>query len=86
MTIILTLLAAHRSELMSYVREYSDVWNSLCDAVKVTSKYLPLEEIVYAVTCDKSGAEVLLFTAMKHCPDAVDAIKAAIMAAQALLH
>ena len=86
MKIIVTLLSSHRSELMSSVREYSEVWNSLRDAVRITSKSLPMEEFAYVVTCDRPGAGALLFTAMKHCPEAVDAIKSAIIAPQALLH
>jgi hypothetical protein len=86
MKIIVTLLSSQRSELMAYVREHSEIWHSLRDGTRITSKYLPLEENGYAIVCDAPEAETLLFTAMRHCPKAVDAIKAAIIAARALLH
>jgi hypothetical protein len=85
MKVVITLFSSQRSELMTYVRESSEMWDSLRNAVRITSRYLPLEETGYAIFCDFLQAQALLLTAMRHCPDAVDAIKSAIIAAQALL-
>jgi hypothetical protein len=63
---------------MASVRKSSEIWNALYNGTRVFSTYVPLEEVIYAVLCDPAGARLLLYAAMKNCPNAVEVIKHAI--------
>jgi hypothetical protein len=81
--VMMTLRADHRARLMASVQKRSEIWKALNDATRISSTYVPLEEIIYAVVCDEAGARLLRFCSRKNCPDAIES---AIREARRLLH
>ena len=71
------LIPEHRESLLAYLPAGSKAWALLRDATEARSSSA-LFDVNYEVICDRRDAYVLLDSAKKSCPGAVERIEAGI--------
>jgi hypothetical protein len=71
------LIPEHRESLLAFLPTGSKVWRLLRDATEARSSSA-LFDVNYEVICDPRDAYVLLDSAKKSCPGAVETIEVAI--------
>lgn len=77
MKVRITLIPEHRESLLSSLPVQSRV-HTLLDRAAHTRSSGPLFDETYELACDKRDARILLESAKKSCPGAVEIIEAAV--------